>query len=104
MKKYLLALSLVSCGILMATSSAALAAGPIVQVGNNGFRPAYLRSDGPQPFSTRRSRELQASRGQGIVNRALVVAGNSPRAKTAVGILQSAKRPAILRNLGSRLR
>ncbi|MEM7557845.1 MAG: hypothetical protein AAF394_01855, partial [Planctomycetota bacterium] len=47
-------------GLLLAASSSAQAQSsfPLYQSGRPVFRPAYLRSNGPQPFSTRRDREL----------------------------------------------
>lgn len=60
-------LSAAICFLLLASLGTSAQAGRIIYPGSPNFRPAFLRADGPQPFSTRRSRELQAARSQNAV-------------------------------------
>jgi hypothetical protein len=95
MKKQTLVFGLIVCGLLVSTGPAAQAANPLLQSGVPGFRPAYLRSDGPQPFSTRRTRELQAARKQASIGRVYLFSGASSRGRSSLGISNSTRRSGI---------
>lgn len=55
---------------LFALDSHSNAQTPIIRNGKPVFRAPYFKPNGPQPFSTRRSRELAAQGNRGILNKA----------------------------------
>ena len=67
MKNRLLVLGLVISGALNAMCGSAQAQIPVIRGGAPVFRAPQFRPDGPQPFSTPRSRELAASRSHGTI-------------------------------------
>lgn len=101
MKKKMLALGIFAAAAMIGWHPSAQAGSPLSQTGFPGFRPAYLKSDGPQPFSTRRSRELQAARGQG--GNGLLFSNASTRDRPLLRVLQS-RRPQLFSRLGGRFR
>ena len=86
--------------LLLAMNSVATAQSsfPLYQSGSPVFRPAYLRSNGPQPFSTRRDRELQAMRSKTSSNRLNWFP--AARGKSSKGVFQSRKTPLFSRRFG----
>ena len=87
-------------GLLLTASSSAKAQSsfPVYHSGRAVFRPAYLRKDGPQPFSTRRDRELQAMRSKTSSSRLYLL--SSTRSKNSRGILNPRRTPLFSRRFG----
>ena len=70
MKTKSLVLSLlVGAFFLVAFESSSHAQIPVIRNGRPVFRAPYFKPNGPQPFSTRRSRELAAQGNRGILNK-----------------------------------
>ena len=104
MVKKALAVGLMVASTWVAGSSSAKASKPLAQLGTTGFRAPYFKSDGPQPFSTRRTRELQAARNQSSVGRAYGFGGTAARTARRGGFLQSSRRPIFFGRRSGRLR
>lgn len=103
MKNQLLALALAFGGTLFAMSSQVQAQIPLMRGGKPVFRAAYFSPNGPQPFSTRRMREVQAARSQGV-SRGTFFSRSPSRYQRSGRLVQSLRRPAFFRGRGSRFR
>ncbi len=95
MKNRLLALALALGGTVFAISSSAQAQIPVIRNGAPVFRAAYFSPNGPQPFSTRRSRELAAARARGDVGRGTIFGGSFSRYQNSGRVFQPARRSGI---------
>ena len=99
MKSPLLALVLTFGGTIFLASSPAQAQIPLIRGGAPVFRPAYLRPDGPQPFSTRRSRELAAARSQSSFSRTTYYRPSSSYQRSG-SVFQPSRRTTFLSRRG----